>query len=146
VTASGIKLIGKETERGWEQDDDISTLLPQLIRYDRSDATLSARLQEKLHDMSIDTGRAKTGLSRNTILRARRGLKIRPKSATTPKDAIPRTTRKTPFGKCSWTNKTVAPRVPAIDRLPSFRVHLQPLWPAYWQELPNLFVCLQCRA
>jgi hypothetical protein len=33
VTASEFHLIGKETERGWEQADDISTLLPCLLRY-----------------------------------------------------------------------------------------------------------------
>jgi hypothetical protein len=33
VTASGFYLIGKETERGWEQPEDVSTLLPSLIRY-----------------------------------------------------------------------------------------------------------------
>lgn len=32
VTASAFHLIGKETERGWEQADDISTLWPSLIR------------------------------------------------------------------------------------------------------------------
>ena len=35
VTASGLHLIGKETERGWEDAEDISTLLPSLIRYQR---------------------------------------------------------------------------------------------------------------
>jgi len=34
VTASGFHLIGKETERGWGQDDDISTLLPSLVHYE----------------------------------------------------------------------------------------------------------------
>jgi len=33
VTASDFHLIGKETERGWEQSADISTLLPSLMRY-----------------------------------------------------------------------------------------------------------------
>jgi hypothetical protein len=32
VTASEFQLIGKETERGWEQAEDISTLLPSLMR------------------------------------------------------------------------------------------------------------------
>jgi len=39
VTASAFHLIGKETERGWEQADDISTLLPSLIRYQRNTGT-----------------------------------------------------------------------------------------------------------
>ena len=33
VTAADVHLIGKETERGWEQSDDISTLMPSLVRY-----------------------------------------------------------------------------------------------------------------
>jgi hypothetical protein len=33
VTASGFHLIGKETERGWEQSEDVSTLLMSLMRY-----------------------------------------------------------------------------------------------------------------
>jgi hypothetical protein len=72
ITASGIKLIGKETERGWEQDDDISTLLPSLVRYDKSDGPVRDQLREKLQRISIDALHAKTGLSRNTLLRARR--------------------------------------------------------------------------
>jgi len=81
ITASGIKLIGKETERGWEQDDDVSTLLPSLVRYDKSNLTDKDRLREKLQRTSIDKLQAQTGLSRNTILRARRGQKTRVQSA-----------------------------------------------------------------
>jgi hypothetical protein len=33
VRPSGFHLIGKETERGWEQAEDISTLMPSLVRY-----------------------------------------------------------------------------------------------------------------
>ena len=33
VTATAFHLIGKETERGWEQNDNISTLMPSLVRY-----------------------------------------------------------------------------------------------------------------
>jgi hypothetical protein len=35
VTATEFHLIGKETERGWEQAEDISTLLPSLRQYGR---------------------------------------------------------------------------------------------------------------
>jgi hypothetical protein len=81
VTAAGLHFIGKETERGWEQDDDISTLLPSLVRYDNSGAIAGTRLQDKLLRVSIDTLQVKTGLSRNTILRARRGQRIHTRSA-----------------------------------------------------------------
>jgi hypothetical protein len=46
-------------------------------RYDNSDATVGPRLQDKLQRISIDVPQARTGLSRNTILRARRGQKVR---------------------------------------------------------------------
>jgi hypothetical protein len=32
ITATGFHLIGKETERGWEQNDYISTLMPSVVR------------------------------------------------------------------------------------------------------------------
>jgi hypothetical protein len=75
VTASGFRRIGKETEPGWEHDDDISTLLAELVRYDQPKAT-SIRLQEKLRRIPIDTLQAETGLSRHTILRARTGKRV----------------------------------------------------------------------
>jgi len=78
----------KETELGWEQDDDISTLLPLLVRYDKSDVRANDHLREKLQRISIDALQAKTGLSRNTILRARSGEKVRPKSVKLMRDAV----------------------------------------------------------
>jgi hypothetical protein len=80
VTAKGFHLIGKETERGWEKSEDISTLLPSLIRYGPTNGTVSIRLQQKLQQIPIDNLHAKTGLSRHTILRARRGLRVHPGS------------------------------------------------------------------
>jgi hypothetical protein len=77
VRASDFHLIGKETERGWEQAEDISTLLPSLINYQRS---TSMALQQRLQKMSLDALQKKTGLSRHTILRARRGERVHPRS------------------------------------------------------------------
>src|SRR5262249_44903705 len=71
ITASGVRLIGKETERGWEQDDDISTLLPSLLRYE-SDSIAGERLGQRLLQIPLDVLENTTGLSRHTILRARR--------------------------------------------------------------------------
>lgn len=76
VTASGFRLIGKETERGWEQDDDISTLLPSLVRYNEAAAITRIRLQEKLRTMSLNALEAATGVSRHTLVRARRGERV----------------------------------------------------------------------
>ena len=45
VTASGFHLIGKETERGWEQTEVISTLLPSLKRYGRNIGTMNESLR-----------------------------------------------------------------------------------------------------
>jgi hypothetical protein len=53
VTAAGFHFIGKETERGWDQVDDVSTLLPELVRYDAAGKTASIRLQQKLQQIPI---------------------------------------------------------------------------------------------
>ena len=79
ITASGFRLIGKETERGWEQDDDISTLLPALLHYDLPRA-VGTRLQELLRKTPLDVLEAATGLSRHTLVRARQGQKIHARS------------------------------------------------------------------
>jgi hypothetical protein len=80
ASASGFRLIGKETERGWEQDDDISTLLRSLLHYEALGAAVGNQLQEKLRNISLDALEAATGLSRHTLVRARRGQKVHPKS------------------------------------------------------------------
>jgi hypothetical protein len=80
VTATEFILIGKETERGWEQADDISTLLPALMCYDQNTGLANERLWERLNKLSLNFLQKETGLSRNTILRARRGKRIHPRS------------------------------------------------------------------
>ena len=80
VTASEFILIGKETERGWEQAEDISTLLPSLMRYDQNTGIANQELRERLNKLSLNDLQKETGLSRNTILRARRGQRIHPRS------------------------------------------------------------------
>jgi hypothetical protein len=80
VTACGFHLIGKETERSWEQSDDISTLLPSLIRYQDKGSAAGQILQQRLKQISLDTLERKTGLSRHTILRARRGERVHSRS------------------------------------------------------------------
>jgi hypothetical protein len=80
VTASGFHWIGKETERGWEQAEDISTLLPSLTRYGRNVLTANQDLRQRLQKMSLEHLQKETGLSRNTIIRARRGKRVSPGS------------------------------------------------------------------
>jgi hypothetical protein len=91
VTANPeFHLIGKETERGWEQAEDISTLLRQLKRYERSDNTAGKALRERLLAMSLDDLERDTGLSRHTIVRARRGQPVHPRSLRLLKDLVRR--------------------------------------------------------
>ena len=80
VTAADFQLIGKETERGREQAEDISTLVPSLKHYERPGGVASQLLRERLKEMSLDSLERETGLSRHTILRARQGEKVRPSS------------------------------------------------------------------
>ncbi len=80
VTASEFHLIGKETERGWEQAEDISTLLPSLVRYQQNKGAAKQALRERLQQISLDTLEKETGLSRHTILRARQGKRVHPRS------------------------------------------------------------------
>ena len=80
MTASGFRLIGKETERGWEQSEDVSTLLPSLLHYEAPGGTIGFRLLEKLRDTPLDVLEEATGLSRHTLVRARRGQRVNPRS------------------------------------------------------------------
>jgi hypothetical protein len=80
VTATEFHLIGKETERGWEQAEDISTLLPSLRRYERNAGIVNEPLRERLQKISLCALQRETGLSRHTILRARRGERVQPES------------------------------------------------------------------
>jgi len=79
VTTCGFHLIGKETERGWEQNDDISTLLPSLVRYQEKDL-VSEKLRQRLGQIPLAFLERETGLSRHTIVRARRGERVQPRS------------------------------------------------------------------
>jgi hypothetical protein len=87
VRALEYRLIGKETERGWEQVDDISSLLPSLVRYRVKIAIPDPEDQETLQRCSLEALQNKTGLSMHTILRARRGRKLRTTSLQRLKDA-----------------------------------------------------------
>jgi hypothetical protein len=80
VTVRGLHLIGKETERGWEQAEDVSTLLPSLVRYQGKGSVAGHMLRESLGQIPLDTLQRITGLSRHTILRARRDERVHAKS------------------------------------------------------------------
>jgi hypothetical protein len=80
VAATSFQPIGKETEHGWEQPEDISTLMPSLVRYREKIAIAGSEFQARLQQSSLAVLQGKTGLSRHTILRARRGQKVRANS------------------------------------------------------------------
>lgn len=73
ITASEFHLIGKESERCWEQAEDISTLLSSLKRYGRDAGKVHEPLRQRLQNRSLNALQKETRLSRNTILRGRRG-------------------------------------------------------------------------
>ena len=80
VTATSFHLIGKETERGWEQSDDISTLMPSLVRYGLNSGIADERLRKRLVEIPLAFLEHETGLSRHTILRVRREQPVHPRS------------------------------------------------------------------
>ena len=82
---TGFNLIGKETERGWEQNDDISTLMPSLVRYGLDSGIADERLKIPLAFLERETG-----LSRHTIVRARRGQPVHARSLQLLKNIVRR--------------------------------------------------------
>jgi hypothetical protein len=88
VTAAGFNLIGKETERGWEQSDDISTLMPSLVRYGLDASVADEQLRKRLIAIPLAFLEFETGLSRHTIVRARRGQPVRQRSLRFLKNAV----------------------------------------------------------
>jgi hypothetical protein len=99
VTAIGFHLIGKETERGWEQNDDISTIMPSLMRYGLNSGIADERLRERLLEIPLAFLEHETGLSRHTILRARKGQPVSPRSLRLLKNVV----RKVPIRNSSST-------------------------------------------
>jgi hypothetical protein len=88
VTVTGFHLIGKETERGWEQNDDISTLMPSLVRYGLDSGVVDERLKKRLLEITLAFLEHETGLSRHTILRVRRGQAVYPRSLRLLKNVV----------------------------------------------------------
>jgi hypothetical protein len=90
VTATGFHLIGKETEQGWEQNDDVSTLMPSLVRYGLDSGIAEERLSKRLIAIPLAVLESETGLSPHTIVRARRGQAVHPRSLRLLKDVVRR--------------------------------------------------------
>jgi hypothetical protein len=90
VTATSFHLIGKETERGWEQNDDVSTLMPSLVRYGSDTGIADEQLRKRLLEIPLAFLEFETGLSRHTIVRARRGQPVHARSLLLLKNAVRR--------------------------------------------------------
>jgi hypothetical protein len=88
VTATSFHLIGKETERGWEQNDDVSTLMPSLVRYGSDTGIADEQLRKRLREIPLAFLELETGLSRHTIVRARRGQPVHPRPLRLLKSAV----------------------------------------------------------
>jgi hypothetical protein len=90
VTATSCHLIGKETERGWEQNDDVSTLMPSLVRCGSDTGVADEQLRKRLLEIPLAFLEFETGLSRHTIVRARRGQPVHARSLRLLKDVVRR--------------------------------------------------------
>ena len=90
VTATSFHLIGKETERGWEQNDDITTLMPSLMRYGPDPGIADEQLRTRLLVIPLAFLEFETGLSRHTIVRARRGQSVHARSLQLLKNVVRR--------------------------------------------------------
>jgi hypothetical protein len=90
VTASGFYLIGKETERAWEQSEDISTLTPSLVGYGSDTGAADEQLRKRLLEIPLAFLEFETRLSRHTIVRVRRGQPVHPGSLRFLKNVVRR--------------------------------------------------------
>ena len=61
VTATSFHLIGRETEPGWEQNEDISTLMPSLVGYGSDTGVADEQLRKRLLPMPLSALRSQTG-------------------------------------------------------------------------------------
>jgi hypothetical protein len=70
------------------QSDDISTLMPSPVRYAVNSGIAQERLRQRLQRIPLAFLEHETGLSRHTILRARRGRPVHPRSLRLLKFAV----------------------------------------------------------
>jgi hypothetical protein len=80
VTADGIRYIGKETDRRWEQGEEISMLDTFILEYrpnETANMTTDPELQRKMREHSIRAFAKAAGVSTRTIRAAREGKRLR---------------------------------------------------------------------
>lgn len=91
VRATGFDYIGKETDRKWEQEEDLSLLFPILPVYRPNESRRllgPATLQNKIRTMSIREMARRAGLSTRTVRAARNGKRIRKWTALKLENAL----------------------------------------------------------
>lgn len=84
VTADGFRYIGKETDRRWEQGEDIGMIDPCLLEYRQNETaqlTTDVVLQREVHQMSIRALAKAAGVSDKTVKAARKGRRLRRSTA-----------------------------------------------------------------
>jgi hypothetical protein len=80
VTAGALRFIGKETDRRWEQGEDISIVEYEAIEYspgETQELVTDAMLSFDVRTMSIRVLAKAAGVSANTVKAARRGERLR---------------------------------------------------------------------
>lgn len=91
IVAGGFEYIGKETDRKWEQEEDLSMFFPILPAYRRSESErliASATLEKEIRTMSIREVAKRTGLSTRTVRAVRGGKRIRKMTVLKVKNAL----------------------------------------------------------
>ena len=91
LAASEFRSIGKETDRRWERDDDISVLNPRLVEYRRQESArlvVDPVLQQHARRHSIRTLAKTARVSEKTVKALRRGDRIRKSTARKLEAAI----------------------------------------------------------
>jgi hypothetical protein len=102
IVAGDIQPIGKETDRRWEQGEDISLVQTRLLKYRRRETkqmVYDRALQRQLHQSSIRVMARESGVSPTTIKVARRGDRIRKSTANKLWLAIENLSRRSPQHK-----------------------------------------------
>ena len=91
VNCDGIRYIGKETDRRWEQGEEISMLDSFTLEYhpnETANMTTDPELQRKMHEHSIRAFAKAAGVSTKTIRAARDGKRLRKSTVDKLEDAL----------------------------------------------------------
>jgi hypothetical protein len=82
--AATFECVGKETDRRWEREDDISLLNPRLVRYRPQESvklTVDPTLQQRARQHSIRLLAKTAGGTEKAVKALRRGARIRKSTA-----------------------------------------------------------------